>query len=164
MKRNLFRVAAVIFLLASCTKNQTQPEFTGKLIDIKQSLASQAVSSTATIDAGTVQQTIQGFGGASILAWEADLTSDQRTKAFSTSSGIGMSILRVMVPSTGTGSFAAEKPTIDAAKGFGAKVVATAWNAPSGMMTGVHLNTASYAAYASYISSYNTAVGGVYAI
>ena len=31
-------------------------------------------------------------------------------------------------------------------------------------MTGVHLNTSSYAAYAAYLSSYNTAVGGVYAI
>ncbi len=128
------------------------------------STTSANVTGTAAIDAGTVQQTLQGFGGASILAWEADLTSTQRTEAFSTSSGIGMSILRVMVPSTGTGSFAAEKPTIDAAKGFGARVIATAWNAPPSMMTGSSLNPSSYAAYAAYIKSYNTAVGGVYAV
>jgi glucuronoarabinoxylan endo-1,4-beta-xylanase len=118
---------------------------------------------TAAIDGATIQQTIQGFGGASIPIWIGDLTSDQRTKAFSTTSGIGMSILRVMVPTTSS-QFAAEKPTIDAAKGFGAKVIATAWNAPASMMDGLKLKTSSYAAYAAHLSSYNTAVGGVYAI
>lgn len=118
---------------------------------------------TAAIDGATIQQTVQGFGGASIPIWIGDLTSDQRTKAFSTTSGIGMSILRVMVPTTSS-QFAAEKPTIDAAKGFGAKVIATAWNAPAGMMDGLKLKTSSYAAYAAHLSSYNTAVGGVYAI
>lgn len=118
---------------------------------------------TATIDASAVQQTIQGYGGASIPIWIGDLTSDQRTKAFSATSGIGMSILRVMVP-TSSSQFAAEKPTIDAAKGFGAKVIATAWNAPASMMDGLKLKTSSYAAYAAHLSSYNTAVGSVYAI
>ncbi|RXK86876.1 glycoside hydrolase [Filimonas effusa] len=118
---------------------------------------------TATVDANTVQQTVQGFGGASIPIWIGDLTSDQRTKAFSASSGIGMSILRVMVP-TSSSQFAAEKPTIDAAKGLGARVIATAWNAPASMMDGLKLKTSSYAAYAAHLSSYASAVGGVYAI
>jgi glucuronoarabinoxylan endo-1,4-beta-xylanase len=68
-----------------------------------------------------------------------------------------------MVP-TSSSSFAAEKPTIDAAKSYGAKVIATAWNAPASMMTGKHLNASSYADYAAYLASYNAAVGGVYAI
>ncbi|EHQ25328.1 glycoside hydrolase [Mucilaginibacter paludis] len=152
MKRKLLRLLGVVLVLASCTKQ-----------NVKQQIPDEALKGDAAIDASAVQQTIQGFGGASILAWQADLTSDQRTKAFSTTSGIGMSILRVMVP-TSSSSFAAEKPTIDAAKGFGAKVVATAWNAPASMMTGNHLNTASYGAFAAHISSYNTAVGGVYAV
>lgn len=164
MKKMLLSLATAALLFASCTK--TQNEVTGSTAQqsaAQPANATEAVTGTVAIDAGTVQQTIQGFGGASILAWEADLTSTQRTEAFSASSGIGLSILRVMVP-TSSSSFAAEKPTIDAAKSYGAKVVATAWNAPSSMMTGVHLNTSSYAAYASYLSSYNTAVGGVYAI
>lgn len=121
------------------------------------------LQAAATIDAGTVQQTIQGFGGASILAWIADLTSDQRTKAFSTTSGIGLSILRVMVPDNVT-KFTAEKPTIDAAKSFGVKVIATAWTAPPSMMINLSLDVNQYAAYAAHLKSYNTAVGGVYAI
>ncbi|RKR81760.1 glucuronoarabinoxylan endo-1,4-beta-xylanase [Mucilaginibacter gracilis] len=152
MKKKLLALSGAIMLLASCAKQAAQQQITDDVL-----------KSAATIDTSAVQQTIQGFGGASILAWQADLTSDQRTKAFSTSSGIGLSILRVMVP-TSSSSFAAEKPTIDAAKGFGAKVIATAWNAPPSMMTGVHLNTGSYADFAAHISSYNSAVGGVYAV
>lgn len=160
MKTKLIPLLVAAALWGSCTKN--------KNADVVTSSSSQSTrlgtNATATIDAGTVQQTIQGFGGASILRWQADLTSDQRTKAFSTSSGIGLSILRVMVPNSSS-SFAAEKTTIDAAKSYGAKVVATAWYAPSGMLTtDNHLDTASYAAYAAHLSAYNTAVGGVYAI
>lgn len=163
MKNTLLGMATgALLLLAGCSKNQdAEPQNTLQTSDTLG--VTLATSANAAIDASTVQQTIQGFGGASILAWESDLTSDQRTKAFSNTSGIGLSILRVMVP-TSSSSFAAEKPTIDAAKSYGAKVIATAWNAPSSMMTGVHLNTSSYAAYAAYLSSYNTAVGGVYAI
>jgi glucuronoarabinoxylan endo-1,4-beta-xylanase len=164
MKKNLIPILVGAILLAGCTKSNVTDVAQAKFPESSAFSNSFATTSTAAIDAGTVQQTIQGFGGASILAWEADLTSGERIKAFSPVDGIGMSILRVMVPSTGTGSFAAEKPTIDAAKSYGGKVIATAWNAPSSMMTGVHLNTASYAAYAAYLSSYNTAVGGVTAI
>lgn len=158
MKRNFFCVFTLVVSLCACNKKTVQPPQST-------SAASQPIVSSATVqvDASTVQQTVQGFGGASILAWIPDLTPDQRIKAFSPTTGIGLSILRVMVP-TSSSSFAAEKPTIDAAKSYGAKVIATAWNAPPSMMTGIHLNTSSYADYAAYLASYNAAVGGVYAI
>lgn len=145
-------VLALSLIITSCSKDNIPKRTDGN-----------ALKGTASISASTVQQTIQGFGGASIPIWIGDLTSAQRIKAFSPTNGIGMSILRVMVPSNSS-QFAAEKATIDAAKSYGAKVVATAWNAPSSMMTGTHLNTSSYAAYASHLKAYNTAVGGVYAI
>ncbi|HVV05762.1 MAG TPA: hypothetical protein VHC96_16140 [Puia sp.] len=154
LKSHVMTFLTICLLTAACTK--TPSPYSGET-------APRATTGTAAIDASTVQQTIQGYGGASIPIWIGDLTSAQRTLAFSTSTGIGMSILRVMVP-TSSSQFAAEKPTIDAAKSYGAKVVATAWNAPSSMMTGLTLNTSSYAAYAAYLSSYNSAVGGVYAI
>jgi glucuronoarabinoxylan endo-1,4-beta-xylanase len=68
-----------------------------------------------------------------------------------------------MVPNDAS-KFAAEKPTIDVAKSFGAKVIATAWVAPTSMMINLSLDPNQYAAYAAYLKSYNTAVGGVYAI
>jgi len=145
---------AVIFLLVGCSKKKdnTTPV-----------VPPVTINASATLDASSVQQTIQGFGGASILTWIADLTDDQRTKAFSTTSGIGLSILRVMVPDDAS-RFAAEKPTIDVAKSFGAKVIATAWVAPASMMINLSLDPNQYATYAAYLKSYNTAVGGVYAI
>lgn len=165
MKSKLFQISIAIVLLSGCAKKNAdtpappvvqQPEITTPLTTTQ-------LAASAAVNAGSAQQTIQGFGGASILTWIPDLTTDQQSKAFSPSGGIGMSILRVMVPTSSSG-FAAEKPTIDAAKSYGAKVIATAWNAPASMMTGVNLNPTSYAAYAAYLNSYNSAVGEVYAI
>jgi glucuronoarabinoxylan endo-1,4-beta-xylanase len=153
MKKNLLAFFASALLFTGCSKKEAS----------EQQELQAMLKGTATINASTVQQTIDGFGGASILAWQADLTSTQRTKAFSASSGIGMSILRVMVPDN-SANFAAQKPTIDAAKSYGAKVIATAWTAPPSMMTGTKLNTSSYSAYAAHLKAFNTAVGGVYAI
>jgi glucuronoarabinoxylan endo-1,4-beta-xylanase len=149
----LVTIFAVFLLLLGCSKKGDKPVVVLPI----------TLNATAIIDAGTVQQTIQGFGGNSILAWIADLTSDQRIKAFSPTTGIGLSILRVMVPDN-ISKFAAEKPTIDAAKSYGAKVIATAWFAPPQMMINLSLDTAQYAAYAAHLKAYNTAVGGVYAI
>ena len=168
MKTNLLlRTLGMSFLslsliVSSCSKDQASQEI---IPDGQRGDASSeaAILATATVDAATVQQTIRGFGGMSIPLWIGDLTSDQRTKAFSTTSGIGLSILRVMVP-TSSSQFAAEKPTIDAAKSYGATVIATAWNAPASMMDGLYLKSASWADYAAHLKAYTTAVGGVYAL
>lgn len=123
---------------------------------------------TATIDANTVQQYIRGFGGASIRGWISDLTSAQCTKAFSSTDGIGLSVLRVRV-SPNSSDFAAEKTTIDAAKSYGATVIASAWTAPASMkdnndLVGGKLLTSSYADYAAHLSNFCSTVGGVSAI
>ncbi len=126
------------------------------------------VSATAAINASSVQQLIRGFGGANIRGWIPDLTAAQRTKAFSPSSGMGLSILRVRVPNNSS-DFAAEKPTIDAAKSYGASVIASAWSAPASMkdnnnVVGGKLKTSSYADYATHLRDFNTAMGGLLAI
>ncbi|MVT44344.1 glucuronoxylanase [Chitinophaga oryziterrae] len=170
MKTTLFlRTLGMSFLslsliISSCVKQQNSKEIVpDKKGNAAEGAADVAIMATATIDANTVQQTIQGFGGMSVPIWIGDLTADQRTKAFSAGSGIGMSILRVMVPTTSS-QFAAEKPTIDAAKSYGAKVIATAWNAPSSMMDGLYLRASAWGDYAAHLSAYTQAVGGVYAL
>lgn len=160
MKKKLVRLLAFAGILISCNKQKITPASQSNSDGYTQPPREEA---TAVVNAGTTQQTIQGFGGMSIPIWIGDLTSDQRAKAFSSTNGIGMSILRVMVP-TSSGQFAAEKPTIDAAKSYGAKVIATAWNAPASMMNGLYLKTSSYADYATHLRAYNSAVGGVYAL
>lgn len=141
------------FIFISCSKDKS----------VKKSVPKVIIEAQASIHPTEVKQTIEGFGGASIPIWIGDLTADQRTKAFSPQDGIGMSILRVMIPQDNS-QFASEKPTIDAAKSYGAKVIATAWNAPSSMMDGAKLKETAYSDYAAHLKDYNDAVGGVYAI
>ena len=167
----------VALLFAGCSKSEVD-NVDQKLSDknslsaVKDSASNQmaqlAIQGTASIDAGTVQQTIKGFGGANIVAWTGDLTSAQRTTAFSPTNGIGMSIVRVRVPNSSS-EFAVEKPTIDACKSYGGSAIASAWSAPASMKTngsvvGGKIKTASYAAYAAHLSAFNTAVGGLSAI
>jgi glucuronoarabinoxylan endo-1,4-beta-xylanase len=160
MKKSLIGLLIGPLMLVACSKtNNNIPAPPDDSADARKPRE----EAVATINASTIQQTIQGFGGASIPIWIGDLTSDQRAKAFSTSNGIGMSILRVMVPQN-SNQFAAEKPTIDAAKSYGARVIATAWNAPASMMDGRRLRSTAWANYAGHLSAYNSAVGGVYAI
>jgi O-glycosyl hydrolase len=157
MKREILYLFAIATLLFGCSKE------TADVNDDNQ----KGLKATATIAAGTVQQTIKGFGGANIVAWTGDLTSAQRTTAFSTS-GIGLSIVRVRVPNVSS-EFAREKATIDACKSYGGSAIATAWSAPASMKTnnsviGGKIKTDSYAAYAAHLKAFNTAVGGLAAI
>jgi glucuronoarabinoxylan endo-1,4-beta-xylanase len=158
MRRLLFAASiAATFMLWSCSKDQSIKE-----------TSNHQLKATAAIEAGTLQQTIKGFGGANIIAWTGDLTSAQRTTAFSPYSGIGLSIVRVRVPVVSS-DFANEKATIDACKYYGGSAIGTAWSAPASMksngsVVGGKINTASYANYAAHLKAFNTAVGGLAAI
>jgi O-glycosyl hydrolase len=157
MKSNFFStllIISVIFL--SCSKE-----------DVKNDQL-RTLKGTAAINAGTVQQNIRGFGGANIIGWVSDLTSAQRTLAFSTSSGIGLSVLRVRI-SPNSADWSANNATISAAKSNGASVIASAWSAPASMknnnsLVGGKLNTSAYASYATHLRNFNSTVGGVAAI
>jgi glucuronoarabinoxylan endo-1,4-beta-xylanase len=162
MKRKLSVLLGLSLMLGACNKNSSHDPAPSGLSTSSVGQRTLATG-TAAINASTVQQTIDGFGGASILQYIADLTSAQRTTAFSPTTGIGMSMLRVAVD-TSSSAFAAEVPTINAAKSFGAKVIATAWYAPASMVSGDKVKTASYAAFAAHLKAFCTAVGGVTAI
>ena len=161
----------VAALFYSCKKSKTtEPTPTPPAEVVLGGAVTVAANATgmASIDANVSQQNISGFGGASILQWRGDLTSAQRQRLFSPTDGLGLSVLRVRIPNSAA-DFAAEKPTIEAAKSFGAKVIATAWSAPASMKTnasivGGKLKTTSYAEYAAFLNSYVSAVGGVSAI
>jgi O-glycosyl hydrolase len=164
MKKSLISFLALALLVTGCSRKGT-PLLSG---EENQSERQPGEEATAVITAGTTQQNIRGFGGASIRGWIADLTATQRTTAFDPASGIGLSVLRVRVSPNST-DFAAEKATIDAAKSYGASVIASAWTAPAAMkdnnnLVGGKLNTGSYADYAAHLKNFCTTVGGVSAI
>jgi glucuronoarabinoxylan endo-1,4-beta-xylanase len=177
MRNKISRVLIAALLFAGCSKNKINeaelliPQKTVAALrsdSVKGSMAALAVQGTAEINASTVQQSIKGFGGANIVAWTGDLTSTQRSTAFSPTNGIGLSIVRVRVPNSST-EFSAEKATIDACKSYGGSAIASAWSAPASMKTngsvvGGKIKTTSYAAYAAHLSAFNSAVGGLAAI
>jgi len=163
MKTKLFCFVLGLALLIGCSKDDSNVQQTSAA----QSSVAQSYA-TVVVDAATVQQTIKGFGGANIVGWTGDLTSSQRTTAFSPTKGIGLSIVRVRV-SPNSSDWAANKASIDSCKFYGGSAIATAWTAPESMKTnssliGGNLNTNSYAAYAAHLNAFNTAVGGVSAI
>ena len=164
MKKNLISFLAIALLVVGCSKKGAKT-ISGEENESGRQPGEEA---TAVITAGTTQQNIRGFGGANIRGWIADLTTAQRTTAFDPSGGIGLSVLRVRV-SPNAADFAAEKPTIDAAKSYGASVIASAWTAPASMkdnnnLVAGKLKTSSYADYAAHLRNFCTTVGGVSAI
>jgi glucuronoarabinoxylan endo-1,4-beta-xylanase len=115
----------------------------------------------ATVYPDDLQQTIRGFGGANILQWRPDMTSDQVQKAFGSGPGqIGFSILRLRVPYDPAGfSFAIQLPTAKLAQSLGAIVFASPWTPPPAMKTNNNivagsLKESSYAEYAAYLKSF----------
>ena len=159
MKKIFFISLVTIIVLAGCSKHTPSPNSNSG----GSSIPAVTSTSTVSINADSSFQTVEGFGGANIVAWTGDLTQNERIEAFSPTSGIGLSILRVRVPNKSS-QFASEIPTISAAKSYGVKVIATAWNAPDSMENNDTLKTSSFASYAAYLKSYTVAVGGVYAI
>jgi len=123
---------------------------------------------TATVDFGSSQQTIVGFGGAT--AWLPALSSSQANTLFSNgnNSQLGLSILRVRIDPGGSGNWGTELSNAQAAQSRGAYVIATPWTPPASMKSnnntvGGSLNTSSYGAYATYLNSFVTYMknGGV---
>jgi glucuronoarabinoxylan endo-1,4-beta-xylanase len=107
------------------------------------------------------QQVIRGFGGANILQWRPDMTSDQVQKAFGSGAGqIGLSILRLRIPyDTTGGAFRIQIPTAKLVQSLGGIVFATPWTPPPAMksnnnIVGGTLNESSYADFATYLRSF----------
>jgi O-glycosyl hydrolase len=140
----------------------------------------------ATIDFGTADQIIRGFGGST--AWLGQLTTAQANALFSPSSGLGLSILRVRIDPTGTaannwvptdGNWSQEVANAQEAVSANpnAIVFASPWTPPPSMKTsstsqpyysgtaacspgagycGGYLNPSNYAAYATYLEDFVT--------
>jgi O-glycosyl hydrolase len=143
-----------------------------------------AATPTATVNFGTPEQTIRGFGGST--AWLGQLTTQQANALYSPTSGLGLSILRVRIDPTGTlanswvptnGGWLTEVSNAQGAVNANpnAIVFATPWTPPTSMKTsstsqpyysgtcspssgycGGYLNPTSYAAYASYLEDFVT--------
>jgi len=137
-----------------------------------------------TVDFGTEEQIIRGFGGST--AWLGQLTTAQANALFSPSSGLGLSILRMRIDPTGsastnwvTSNWGQEVINAQEAVSANPNAIAFAspWTPPPSMKTsstsqpyysgtaacspgagycGGYLNPSNYAAYATYLEDFVT--------
>ena len=126
---------------------------------------------SVTINWTNTHQVIDGFGAnCSDLAACDGMTAAQAQAAFDPVNGIGLSLLRDVIPSDGSCSgacnFESETPAQYIIK-YGGKVWATPWSPPAPMKSNGSticntgsgkstLNTSSYGAFASYVASFAT--------
>ncbi|MEU5154744.1 glucuronoxylanase [Glycomyces sp. NPDC021274] len=118
-----------------------------------------AAQTTIVVEPGTVQQTIEGFGGMNHAVWIADLTAAQRDTAFGNGSGqLGFSILRIPVHED-RANWSREVATAQRAIALGAKVFASPWNPPASMTEtfsgGKRLRYDKYAAYVQHLNDFD---------
>jgi O-glycosyl hydrolase len=136
-----------------------------------------AVAGNATITWNNVDQVIDGFGASN--AFLTALTPAQADLFFSTTNGVGLSLLRTQVPNDGScatvnSTCAGQISDMQLASARGARVWSTPWSPPATMTTSGSTNCTasaspsnlapnSYAAYAKYLSNYISSVtaGGV---
>jgi glucuronoarabinoxylan endo-1,4-beta-xylanase len=132
------------------------------------SLIVTAVASMATVDFGTAEQAIRGFGGA--YPWAPSTMPSATISALfgTTGTDLGLSILRLHIaPATwdstnktaDTSAWTTELSNGVLAQQAGATVFASPWSAPASMKTNGSVNegslsTSSYADYAAYLKAY----------
>jgi glucuronoarabinoxylan endo-1,4-beta-xylanase len=125
-----------------------------------------AAGPTATINWTDIHQQIDGFGAASAFTGEG-ITNSQADLFWSTSSGVGLSLLRVRIQPNGTYP---ELATMQKAQDRGVKIWGTPWSPPATMKTngrttnGGSLMTGSYQAYADYLAKYVLTLKNSYGI
>jgi glucuronoarabinoxylan endo-1,4-beta-xylanase len=119
-----------------------------------------AASGAATVDPSKEYQTMDGFGIADVWIGKATHTDALRKLFWDPVDGIGMSLLRVGIDSTGKiMGDAAFVDAPDVAK-YGGKVWAAPWSPPANLKdnnnvnNGGHLNTASYDTWAATLAAF----------
>jgi glucuronoarabinoxylan endo-1,4-beta-xylanase len=122
-------------------------------------LTAPTVTYTSEINPASTQQTIRGFGGATVFR---PTLSDADINTLFGNSGdnqLGLDILRIRVSPLGNGDWSTELSNAKRAKALGAIAMATPWSPPASMKTnnnttGGSLSASSYSAYAAYLKSF----------
>jgi glucuronoarabinoxylan endo-1,4-beta-xylanase len=127
-------------------------------------------AATASVVLFSTQQTIRGFGGASV--WMGQMTNAEMDLLFGSGVGtVGLSILRIRIAPDN--NWTDELENARKAEARGGIVMATPWTPPASMKTnnnvvGGSLKTSEYANYANYLSNFANYMSsngaGLYAI
>ena len=135
-----------------------QVEINNSAGHLASSAATLTVSShpTVTINWSDVHQEIDGFGASSAATGDG-ISNSQADLFWSTTNGVGLSLLRVQIESNGTYP---DLATMQKAQDRGVRIWGTPWSPPASMKTngsttnGGSLLASDYQAYANYLSTY----------
>jgi glucuronoarabinoxylan endo-1,4-beta-xylanase len=121
---------------------------------------------TVTVNWSDVHQQIDGFGASSASTGDG-ITNAQADLFWSTTAGVGLSLLRVQIENNGTYP---DLATMQKAQDRGVRIWGTPWSPPGSMKSngstnnGGSLLAADYQAYANYLSSYVLGLKNSYGI
>jgi glucuronoarabinoxylan endo-1,4-beta-xylanase len=121
---------------------------------------------TVTVNWSDVHQQIDGFGASSASTGDG-ITNAQADLFWSTTAGVGLSLLRVQIENNGTYP---DLATMQKAEDRGVRIWGTPWSPPGSMKSngstnnGGSLLAADYQAYADYLSSYVLGLKNSYGI
>jgi O-glycosyl hydrolase len=125
-----------------------------------------AAGPTVTVNWSDVHQQIDGFGAASVSTGDG-ITDSQADLFWSTTSGVGLSLLRVQIQTDGTYP---DLATMQKAQDRGVRIWGTPWSPAASMKSngstnnGGSLLAADYQAYADYLSGYVLGLKNSYGI
>src|SRR5215472_6372161 len=112
--------------------------------------------STVTVNWSDVHQVIDGFGASSAVTGDG-ITDSQADLFWSTTNGVGLSLLRIQIQSNGTYP---DLATMQKAQDRGVTIWGTPWSPPGSMksngttINGGSLLASDYQAYADYLTNY----------
>ena len=113
----------------------------------------------STIDPGKIDQTIRGFGGATVFL--GALTTSEMNKLYGNAdtTQLGLTVLRIRIDPGGQPNWGTELGNAQKAIANGAIVMATPWSPPANFKTngstiGGTLDPAHYSDYANYLNSF----------
>ena len=121
---------------------------------------------TVTVNWSDVHQQIDGFGASSASTGDG-ITNSQADLFWSTTNGVGLSLLRVQIESNGTYP---DLATMQKAQDRGVRIWGTPWSPPASMKSNGNTNNGGsllagdYQAYANYLSSYVLGLKNSYGI
>ncbi len=121
---------------------------------------------TVTVNWSDVHQQIDGFGASSASTGDG-ITNSQADLFWSTTNGVGLSLLRVQIESNGTYP---DLATMQKAQDRGVRIWGTPWSPPASMKSNGNTNNggsllaSDYQAYADYLSSYVLGLKNSYGI
>ena len=163
------------FSLDTTSLSNTTHTLTAKATDSSGATASSSLVSitvnngggpTVTVNWSDVHQQIDGFGASSASTGDG-ITNSQADLFWSTTNGVGLSLLRVQIESNGTYP---DLATMQKAQDRGVSIWGTPWSPPASMKSNGNTNNggsllaSDYQAYANYLSSYVLGLKNSYGI